>query len=255
MPPPDLLVVALSVLSCVDQPTTIRGAAVEALVSALSEGVPLPPGAVRHIWWFWVSSPTRRALRSAWLVGALDDPIIRAEATELLLSPGAEGDLRDLAVDVLIGDGHRGHLGEDLLGTLVDRASTEALAREAARLLDVAHAARGLPADLLLTIRERFASASIAGIREVSIAIDSLVVPPDLGFVERMLGDPDADVRAAMANALGLDHPGRALARAAIERRLQVEAHPRARSSLLRAEATILEELDVGPIGRRGRRR
>lgn len=238
---PDFLLIALSVLSSVDHPAALRAAASEALLTCLAEAIPLPVGSTQQIWWFWKTSPTRRAIRSARLIGAINDPVVREEATEILASRHADQDLRDLAADVLVGDGHCAHLGDDLLGTLIDRAATEALAREAARLLDAVHTARGLPRHLLSAARDRFAFASSQGVRQVSIIVDALSAAPDRQFVERMLEDRSADVREAMAAALDLGHPGAERCLDLVEARLRCEIHPSARASLLRAQASLIE--------------
>lgn len=256
--PIDFLTCALSVLSSPEQPQSVRVAACECMLAALVEGLQLPTGAVQAIWSFWVSHPGRRGWRHASNIGSIPDSVVHQEAIEILTREHGGDDHRDLAVDVLTGEGHRGLLTDPFLLTLFERASNANRARELQRLLEASHDGRGIETETLLMIRDRFASSPVPGVRDASISVAGLLVHPDFDFVRVMLEDPDSEVRCSMAQALDVDHVGRECCLGLVEGRIRIETHYRVRIALVRAQASILEAIqgieDKHPGRRRGRR-
>jgi len=254
----DLLHLASVVLGTSTNDPALRAVAAEALLVGLVEGLTLPVGAIRSIWGFWISHPSRRGWRHSTYVGAIDDPVVREQAIEILTREDSGDDLRDLATDILTGEGHRQHLTDPFLLRLFERANSANRAREVQRLIEGAHDGRVVSTEILRGVRDRFASSSTAGIRDASISIGGLISEPDIEFVTHMLADPDAEVRCSMAQALDVGHPGHELCLPTVEARIRVETHYRVRLSLLRCQASLLEAIqeveDHHPRRRRGRR-
>jgi len=247
----DLLVVACDTIGDTSALLPLKKAAVEALLSAASDGLALPPGAARLLWSFWANAPGSRSWRYADKIGDVPDERVRAEATHILERHESGDDLRDLATDVLAGKGHAAHVEHRLLLALAERARDEREAHRLARLVGAVHEARGIELPILRMVRDRWAVSSVPGVRECSLLVAREIVEPDLPFVERMLADPDADVRGTTADELTMGLPGRELALGAVEARLRVEVHPHALAALLRAQASLVE--DAAPPRRRRR--
>jgi hypothetical protein len=238
----DLLVVACRTLEDRSASPAMKAAATEALVAALSGGLALPSEAARLIWRFWLAGPSNRSWRHATGIGDTPDETIRAEAIAILEREDAGEDLRDLATDVLVRRGHAAHLEDRLILSLIERVRSGERAQEAVRLIEAVHASRGLAPELLRMVRDRWASSAVAAVRETAIAVAGQIAEPDVSFIERMLADPDVEVRSTMAHGLATDLPGRDLALGIVEARLRVEVHPQARAALLRAQAALVEE-------------
>lgn len=248
----ELLVVACRTLEAPSSCSTMRTAACEALLSAMTSGLMPPVGAVRLVWNYWKSCPSNRSWRHATGIGDINDESIRAEAMAILDSDDTGEDLRDLAVDVLVGEGHIAHIDDRFLLGLVERVRTGERAREAVRLVEAVHGARGIGPETLRLIRNRWSASQVSAVREGSVAVAAQIAEPDVEFTETMLADPDVEVRSSVAYALETDFPGREVALGLVEGRLRVEVHPRARSALLRAQAAIVEDAHAE---RRRRRR
>ena len=241
----DLFRVARAVLEAPSSTPPTRTAAVDALLFGLTEGVPLPEGTAWLIWRFWTAAPSNRSWRYAGKLGEVADVRVRADAIEILEREHAGAELRELAIDVLVGKAHARHVEDRLLLGLVERARSAREAEEAFRLLEAVHAARGVDAATLRDVRDRWARSPTAGIREAAISIAGQLVEENLSFVEKMLSDPDSDVRVAMAYRLDVDFPGHEATAHLIEARLNNEQHPRARCALLRALASVIEAAET----------
>jgi hypothetical protein len=93
----DLLFVACSLLESADASPAMKSAAVEALLSASSSALPLPPTTARLIWTFWRSAPCNRSWRHASNLGDIPDDVVRTEAIGVLEGMDAGEDLTALA--------------------------------------------------------------------------------------------------------------------------------------------------------------
>lgn len=238
----DLLRTARDLLTDTAASLPLRKAAVEALLSAASDGLALPSGAARLIWTFWTSVPESRSWRYAHKLGDIADERIRAEAMEILERHDCGDELRDLAAEVLVGKAHAIHVDDRLLLALVERVYDESEAHRLGRLIASVHEARGVDPSILRAIRDRWSASPLVALRETSVSIAREIVEPDVAFIERMLGDPDAEVRGAMADALSMAFPGAQIALGVVEARLRVEVHPHSRAALLRAQASLIED-------------
>lgn len=251
MPSIDLFSAACAVLETPDTSNTVKQCAAEALLAAVHLGLSPPARTARLVWSFWTTSPASRSWRYASKLGELPDAHVRAEAIAILAGEDAGDELRDLAVDVLAGGAHAAHVDDRAVLAFVERANTAEYVQGIARLIEAAHAVRGIELALLRAIRDRWARSAMPEMREASIMIANEIGEPDLAFIERMLSDPSVDVRAFLAHRLGMDFPGHEHALPLVEARLRVEVHPRARAALLHAQASLVEE--GGTLQSRGR--
>jgi hypothetical protein len=244
----DLLSAATHVLESPTSPTALRTVATGALLTAIAEHIPVPRQTAWLVWTWARTAPAHRDWHLAERLGSLADETVRVDALDLLARDDGGEDLRDLAVEVLSGDAHAGHVGDDALMSLAERAHNGSSATAARHLISAVHRARGLQPTLLRMVRDHWAVSPVADVRENAVLLATEMAEPDMQFVERMIADPSADVRLTLAHRLGLDFPGRELAVGLIEARLRVESHPDARAALLHAEASLTGE------GRPGRR-
>ncbi|MBX3210753.1 MAG: hypothetical protein KF850_01835 [Labilithrix sp.] len=250
----DLLLVAVRTLEHSEVSVAMKTVATEALLSAAQNGLPLPPRAPWLIWTLWTTNTSACSWRHVSVLGDIPDARVRAGAMAILEAKEVGEELRDLAVRVLVGVGHAAQVEDRLIMTMVERGHSVERAQEAVRLIEAVHAARGIAVEILRMVRDRWAATPTAAVREAAIAVTGQVTEPDIGFIERMLADPDADVRAAMAFELERDLPGRELALGVVEARLRVEVHPRVRAALLRAQAALLDDMHDDGLRRRRRR-
>ena len=184
-------------------------------------------------------------------LGSLPDEAVRQDALALLARDDGGEDLRELAVEVLSGDAHAGHVSDEAILSLAERVHDGSSATAARHLIAAVHRARGLQPSMLRMIRDRWAASVVSDARENAVLLATEIAEPDMAFVERMLADPSADVRLTLAHRLGLDFPGGELAVGLIEARLRVESHPDARAALLHAEGTLIGEGRPGSKRRR----
>jgi len=243
----DLFRVARGVLEAPGSSLPSKAAAVDTLLLGITEGVLLTDGTAWLIWSFWTTAPSNRSWPYAAKLGEIADVRVHDDALRIVERGDAGSDLRELAIDVLVGKAHARHVADGLILGLVERARSGREAEEAVRLIEAVHAARGLDAGLLRGVRDRWARSPVAGIREASISVAGQLVEDNLTFVETMLSDPDSDVRVAMGYRLDVDFPGHENTAHLIEARLQIEAHPRARCALLRALASVIEAAETKP--------
>lgn len=115
MRPIDLFAAACSVLESTSASPAVKKAAADALIVGLNEGIPLPKGAAFLIWSFWTGAPANRSWRNSQKLGEIADDGIRAEAIAILDGECAGDELRDLALDVLVGKAHAAHLPDALV--------------------------------------------------------------------------------------------------------------------------------------------
>ena len=249
----DLSAAATATLEAPGADAGLKIAAVDALLSAMNEGITLPTTAAWMIWSFWMTSPWSRGWRHANRLGENPNDRIRADAIAVLDRNDSGEALRDLAIDVLVGSAHAAHVDDRFVLGLIDRATSGDHAREAVRLIEAVHAARVIPAGTLKLVRDRWAASTVSVVREQAVAVANEIAEPDVEFIEQMLADPDAEVRAVIAFGVEREFPGRELAIGLIDARLRVEVHPRVRAALLRAQAALTEDLQ-GDGARRRRR-
>jgi hypothetical protein len=245
----DLLSGAVAVLESPTNPASLKTVATGALLTAIAEGLLVPSRTAWLVWTWARTAPTHRDWHLAERLGTLPDEPVRADALAVLAHDDGGEDLRDLATEVLSGPAHAGHIGDATLLGLAERAHDGSSATAARHMISAVHRARGLQPSLLRMIRDRWASAPVADVREAAVLLATEIPEPDMAFVERMLADPSADVRLALAHRLGLDFPGGELAVGLIEATLRVESHPDARAALMHAQGSLTGE------GRPGSRR
>jgi hypothetical protein len=232
---------AIEALENTDTSPAIQKIAVDAVIAAVQEGiVPSASTAVGLVWAWMKRNPECRV----WAMGVGDIPndAVRADAIEALRRTDGGTDFVDVALDVLSGRGHAAHIDDALLLELVERYPRDEHVRNVCGLVSAVHRARGLTRPLLLAIRDRWAASESHVAREQAVSLMSELPEVDLAFVEKMLADPSADVRVAMAQQLDASLEGVRLTLPPVEARLRVETHPSARAALLRAQAEIEDE-------------
>lgn len=196
MPSIDLLSTACAALEEPRTSNAIKQCAAEALLAAVHLGLSPPSRAAWLIWSFWTTSPASRSWRYASKLGELPDEHVRQEAIAILASEDAGDELRDLAVDVLVGGAYAAHIDDRFVLAFIERAYTSERVQGIARIIEAVHSARGIDLALLRSVRDRWATSAISEIREASITIANEIGEPDMVFVERMLADPSVEVRA-----------------------------------------------------------
>jgi HEAT repeat protein len=176
---------------------------------------------------------------------------MRADALAVMAQDDAGEDVRDPAMAVLSGDAHARHVSDSAILGVVERVRDGFYAASIVGLIDAVHRARGLSPELLRSVRDRWASSSCSDVREKAILVAALIADPELPFIARMLEDPNAEVRLAVAHKLGRGMPGSDDAVDLIEQRLEIESHPDARAALLHAQAALTGESRPGARRRR----
>jgi hypothetical protein len=245
----DLLALACTTLAEPAVSPALKRAAAEALLAAIDDGLAVPVRAVRLVWSYWTACPASRSWRSANRLGDVVCEEVRADALAILEGGATGMDLRDLAVDVLVGRGHAPFIEERSILAIVEHVQTGEHASEVARLIGAVHAARGVSAPLLCAVRDRWARSGLGGVREAAIVVAAEIAAPDLAFIAAMLADPDVEVRTALAYRLATGFPGSEVAGGLIAERLRIEPHPSARAALLRAQASMIEDHLLGDGG------
>ena len=230
----------------------MRNAAGAALTTAMDDDIPLPAEYVRAVWrWLRTTSPCSSTYWNTDGLAEVPDEIVRVEALGIVRDPYTGTEERHLALRVLGGRGHAQHLDDQTVLDLVERARTGRQAQDLEGLLANVNTARGIPQEVLRSIRDRWTSSPSVGVREAAIKVGTELLAPDLSWVERVLCDPDADVRASVANAFC--EPVEGLL-ALLQERLQVETAPDVRAPLHRGIAD-LEQVESDRQRRRRRRR
>lgn len=247
----DLLTLACRTLEDPTSSPAMKSAASEALLTAAREGLTMPARGARAIWAWWTTAPGHRSCRNTSKLGDVPDEEIRAGALAVLDRADAGDELRSLAVDVLCGKGHARHLDDGVLLRAFENVRTGDAAQELLRLAQAVHAGRGITPCILRNIRDRWAGSAVPAIRETAIYVAVEIAEPDLGFIAKMLADPDVEVRVALAHQLDCDFPGRERALPLVENRLREEVHPQARVTLLRTQASLIEVTVSRPARRK----
>jgi hypothetical protein len=230
----------------------MRNAAGAALMTAMDDDIPLPAEYVRAAWrWLRTTSTCSSAYWNTDGMAEVPDEVVRVEALGIMRDPHTGTEERHLALRVLGGRGHAQHLDDHTVLDLVERARTGRQAQDLEGLLANVNTARGIPQEVLRCIRDRWTAFPSVGVREAAIKVGTELLAPDLSWVERVLCDPDADVRASMANAFC--EPVEGLL-ALLQERLQVETAPDVRAALHRGIADQ-EQVESDRQRRRRRRR
>lgn len=232
----NLLRQALEVLNDTTSPIGIREVACAALVVALEEGLGVPSGTPAAIW-NWVREATPRRWNSAqFRLGEVYDDQVFASALEAVRDPASGIELRSVAIDVLAGSAYAPLVTDETLTDLLDRPHVEP--ERLSRLVENVHKARGIPIELLVAIRDRWATSTVAT-REAAIEVGSLVPKPEENFWKRMAQDPSDDVRILAISAV-VKHCEHEFAGKLVEDLLAHEDNIDVRSELHRAMMTLL---------------
>lgn len=231
-----LLVACRQVLEEPTSTTAMKTVAGSALLAAFDEDLGLPVAYVRAVWSFLrISTATYFNTEK---VAEVADDSIRAEAVEMLREPNTGNSERRLAVQVLSGSGHARYLDDHTLLDLVERTRTGGYALDVAGLVVAVHKARGIPAEVLVAIRDRWSRGSI-GMKEAAITVGSELSEVDLTWTRRLLEDPEPDVRACLVYQLEREgRPCEGLAKL-LDDRLRLETSPDVRAALYRAVAAL----------------
>lgn len=229
----------------------MRNAAGGALMTAMDDDIPLPAEYVRAAWrWLRTTSTYSGAYWNTDGLAEVPDEIVRDEALSIVKDPNTGNEERYLALRVLGGKGHAQYVDDRTVLDLVERTKTSRQAQDLAGLLAKVNTARGVPHEVLRSIRDRWTSSTCFGVREAGVKVGVELMAPELGWIERVLHDPDADVRASVAMSL-TEHVEGLLE--LLQERLRVEMAPDVRAALHRAIAD--QEQVEGDRARRRRRR
>ena len=230
----------------------MRNAAGAALMTAMDDDIPLPAEYGRAAWrWLRTTSTFSGAYWNTDGLAEVPDDIVRDEALSIVKDPNTGNEERYLALRVLGGRGHAQHLDDRTVLDLVERVRTGRQAQDLEGLLANVNTARGIPQEVLRSIRDRWTASPSVGVREAAIKVGTELLAPDLSWVERVINDPSADVRTSVTYAFS--EPVEGLL-ALLQERLQVETAPDVRAALCRAIADQ-EQVESDRARRRRRRR
>ncbi len=248
------LALACDVLADPIAPSGVKAAAAQALLTAIDEGVAVP-NRTPTVVWGWLRS-TRPSWGTVGKLGDLADRAVAEDAIAVMLDAESGNDIRDLAGDLLAGDGMARLVTEQQLRAMVDAARTREAARDACGVVVAVHRVRGLTANELRQIRDHWFGSTVPGVRERSIDIDDEITEFDLDFHERMSSDDDAEVRAAWAGSISYrtwhQDADRLATLELVRRRISVESSELAVAAMKGAEGALIED---GAHARRRHRR
>lgn len=228
----------------------IKSIAGSAMLSALDENLFVPSEFMRATWRWLRSAP-----ETYWSVegfGSVNDPAIRSDSLSLLMNPASGAKEWRLGVHLLSGSGHAQYVTDPDLMALVEAATTGGRALDLAGLVVAVHKARGVADAMIAAIRDKWTQGT-TGMREAAVMIAGALPEPDMAWMNRVLTDPEPDVRACIASHLereGRWHDG--VSELLVER-LRLEGSPDVRAAFHRALAA-LEQVENDRDRRRRRR-
>jgi hypothetical protein len=239
----NLLTHALEVLSDPNQPPGLREVACAALVAGLEESLAVPHGTPIAIW-RWVRETTpKRWCAAQYRLGEVFDEAVFVAAFEAVRDQGSGTELRQVALDVISGSAYAPLVTDEMLIDVIDRPHVEP--ERLTRLITSVHKARGIPVELLVVIRDRWAASTVVATREAAVEIGSLVPRPDETFWTKMIGDPSDDVRVSASGAISKQCQVE-FASEVIQQALAREPVIDVRAELHRAMMTVLHRQERG---------
>lgn len=227
----------------------MRSVAGTALLTAYDEDIAVPAGYARVIW-SWLRTTTTYLNTDK--LAAVPDEIVRADALGILRSPDSGNDERWLASRVLAGTGHARHIDDSTIMALVEGATTGEQSGHVWTVLSAVHRARGVEKGLLVSIRDRWGLGPIE-MKEAAVRVGIELLDLDLGWIARVLMDPEPDVRVFIASQLEVEVDANPAVLELLHQRRGVETAPDARAAIHRAVAAH-EEVEDARARRRRRR-
>lgn len=174
-------------------------------MTAIDLGVVVPIDTPRRVWQAIRMLDDLPLARFKCIALVADEALVR-EILGVLTDPNAGDQLRDFAVFAFLREPSAArHIRDDDLLAILERVRSNTDATHLAKVVSARHQARALNRDLLLAIRGQLMRSDDPRIRQVAVDVDEEIADADLAFLERVLGDEDAGVRAAAAYAYAWD--------------------------------------------------
>lgn len=244
-----LLRLCRDVLADPSSTAAVKTVAGTALLAAYDEDIPVPTDYARAVW-SWLRTTT--TYHGTERIGAVPDEAVRAEAVNILMNPNSGNDERWLAARVLAGSGHARHIDDNVVMALVEGAVTGEQCGHVYNVLSAVHRARGVPNEILVSIRDRWGVGPIE-MKEAAVRVGIELLDLDLGWIARVVMDPEPDVRVFIASQLEVEVDPNPAVLELLHQRRGVETAPDARAAIHRAVAAH-EEIENERARRRRRR-
>jgi hypothetical protein len=232
---------ALDLLQDPETPPGLKEAACAALVCGLDEHLDVPAAAPLAIWHWIRESTSKRWCAAQFSLGEIPNDQVFDAAVAALRDPGSGNSLRELAYEVLSGDAHSARVPEDLLAHVMDADTGHT--HQVTQLITHVHAARGLSAVFLRSVRDRLAGSPVPANQELAVEIAAIMTEPDEAFWSKMIDDPSDDVRCAVAAKIRRKVSPK-FGIALLKKRLEREQVVEVQAELHRAMMVALKHLD-----------